>query len=225
MRVLESVLLPDPLGPMTVCTSPRLKPSETPRRISRPSTETCRSLISKSANVFPLSVGDVVGAARIAVAEPARPDDRRPEQPPVQVLLLPAGIPAAGGDVLDGTVAVSELESAVGCLEQFGHVTVFAREPDQFADTLREVQARQVRPILGLEPPGAGGEEALQLLPVQELDQLSSELAVAAGEVVAGGRRQPVDVARPARSTVPVRRHLDQAPGLQRLQVPERALL
>src|SRR5205823_4951030 len=51
MRVCESVLLPDPLGPMTACTSPLLTESDTPLRISRPSTLTRRSLISKSAIV------------------------------------------------------------------------------------------------------------------------------------------------------------------------------
>src|SRR5215472_9196403 len=123
MSVLDRVLLPDPFGPMTACTSPRLRPSETPRSISRPSTETCRSLISKSANVFPLSAGDVIGAARVAGPEPARTDDWGPEEPPVEVLLLPAGVAAAGGDVLDGAVAVSKLEPAVGRLQQLGHVT------------------------------------------------------------------------------------------------------
>src|SRR5712692_7993890 len=49
MSVCESVLLPDPLGPITACTSPLLTESETPLRISRPSTLTRRSLISKSA--------------------------------------------------------------------------------------------------------------------------------------------------------------------------------
>src|SRR5215470_10792849 len=106
MRVLDSVLFPDPLGPMTACTSPRLRPSETPRRISRPSTATCRSLISKSANLLPLSGGDVIRAARVAVAEPARADDCGSEEPPVQVLLVPAGVAAASGDVLDRAVAV-----------------------------------------------------------------------------------------------------------------------
>src|SRR5690242_8480685 len=139
MSVLESVLLPEPFGPMTACTSPRLRPSETPRRISRPSTATCRSLISKSANLLPLSSGDVVRAARVAIAEPAGADDRGPEEPPVQVLLVPAGMAAAGGDVLDRAVAVSKLEPAVGSFHQLGHVTALARQPDQLADAFREV--------------------------------------------------------------------------------------
>src|SRR6267143_825749 len=49
MRVCESVLLPEPFGPITAWTSPRLTESDTPLRISRPSTLTRRSLISKSA--------------------------------------------------------------------------------------------------------------------------------------------------------------------------------
>src|SRR6266536_1706898 len=101
---------------MTACTSPRFSPSEMPRRISRPSTETCRSLISKSANFLPLSCGDVVGAARVAGSEPARAGDQGAQQPLVDVLLVPARMAAAGGDVLDGAVAVPELEGAVGLL-------------------------------------------------------------------------------------------------------------
>src|SRR5437660_1235360 len=106
MSVLDSVLLPEPFGPMTACTSPRFKPSEIPRRISRPSTATCRSLISKSANFLPLSSGDVIRAARVAGAEPARADDRGPQEPAVEVLLLPARVATTGGDVLDRAVAV-----------------------------------------------------------------------------------------------------------------------
>src|SRR5215471_3424199 len=106
---------------------------------------------------------NVVGAARVAVAEPAGADDGGPEQPPVQVLLLPARVTGPSRDVLDGTVAVSKLEPAVRRLQQLGHVTAFARQPDQLPDPLLEVQAGQPGAVLCLQPPGAGGEEALQL--------------------------------------------------------------
>src|SRR4030067_948445 len=43
MRALARVLLPEPLGPMRACTSPRLMDRATPLRISLPSTLTCRS--------------------------------------------------------------------------------------------------------------------------------------------------------------------------------------
>src|SRR5437764_7918850 len=49
MRVCESVRLPEPLGPIAACAAPLLTESDTPLRISRPSTLTRRSLISKSA--------------------------------------------------------------------------------------------------------------------------------------------------------------------------------
>src|ERR1700716_2600953 len=139
ISVLESVLLPEPFGPMTACTSPRLSPSEMPRRISRPSTATCRSLISKSANLLPLSGGDVVRAARVSGAQPRGAADQRAQQAPVHVLLLPARVPAPGRHVLDRAVAVSELEPAVRPLDQLGHVTPLGRQPDQLPDPLFEV--------------------------------------------------------------------------------------
>src|SRR5215471_4702449 len=226
IRVLESVLLPEPLGPMTACTSPRLSPSETPRRISRPSTETCRSWISKSANFLPLSVGvDVVGAARVAGAQPRRAGDRGAQQPPVHVQLVPAGVAAARGDVLDGTVAVPELELAVRALDQLGHVALLPGQPDQLANAVGEVQPRQPGAVLRLQPARPRGEEALQLVLVEELHQLPGQLAVAARELVGRGVGQPVDVPRPARPGVVAGRDLDQAPPEQRIQVPEGALL
>src|SRR5215831_251222 len=115
---------------------------------------------------------NVVGAARVALGEPARADDRGSEEPPVQVLLLPAGVAGPRRDVLDGAVAVSKLEPAVRRLQQLGHVTALARQPDELADPLLEAQAGQPRAVLGLQPPRPGGEEALQLRLVQELDEL-----------------------------------------------------
>src|SRR5580700_10217371 len=43
-----SVDLPEPFGPMMACTSPLFTVSESPWRISRSSTRTCRSLTSSS---------------------------------------------------------------------------------------------------------------------------------------------------------------------------------
>ena len=48
-RVLASVDLPEPLGPIRAWISPRSMSRSTPRRISRSSVRTCRSLISRSA--------------------------------------------------------------------------------------------------------------------------------------------------------------------------------
>src|SRR5215212_8334805 len=49
MIVEASVDLPEPLGPMSACSSPLLTDRSTPRRISRSSTRTCRLRISRSA--------------------------------------------------------------------------------------------------------------------------------------------------------------------------------
>src|SRR5712691_864290 len=85
MRVCDSVLLPEPFGPITACTSPLLTESDTPLRISRPSTLTRRSLISKSAiALISLPVASVFKAnsvlllVRIAVERhPERVDRQR----------------------------------------------------------------------------------------------------------------------------------------------------
>src|SRR3984893_3775922 len=85
MRVCDSVLLPEPFGPITACTSPLLTESDTPLRISRPSTLTRRSLIWKSAiPLVSLPVDSVFKAylvlllVRIAVErDPERVDGER----------------------------------------------------------------------------------------------------------------------------------------------------
>src|SRR5882724_4533743 len=48
----DSVDLPEPFGPMMACTSPRFTLSESPWRISRSSTRTCRSLTSSNGITF-----------------------------------------------------------------------------------------------------------------------------------------------------------------------------
>src|SRR6266536_2242258 len=174
---------------MTACTSPRLRPSETPFRISRPSTATRRSSISNSANFLPLS-GDVVRAAGVAGAQPGGAGDHGSQQPLVDVLLVPAGVSAPGGDVLDRAVAVTELELTVRALTQLRHVSLLGGQAGQLADARVEVEAGQPGAVLGLEPPRPGGEEPVHLLVPHEADQLAGELAVAAGKMVPGGRRQ-----------------------------------
>src|SRR5919106_1727204 len=49
MSVLARVLLPEPFGPMTACTSPAGISSESPLTIGLPSTDTCRSSILSTA--------------------------------------------------------------------------------------------------------------------------------------------------------------------------------
>src|SRR5260370_20821861 len=81
----ESVFLAEPLGPITACTTPLLTESDTPLRISRPSTLTRRSLISKSAIAFVslpvdsvFEANSVVLLVRIAVErDPERVDRER----------------------------------------------------------------------------------------------------------------------------------------------------
>src|SRR5205823_7730037 len=124
MSAFASVLLPEPLGPMTAWISPLFRPRETPFRISRPSTLTRRSLISKSANSLPLVRSDLIRAAGVASPGPGRPHHLRAEQPAVEVELVLAGVTGPRGDVLDGTVAVSQLEGAVRPLRHLGHVAV-----------------------------------------------------------------------------------------------------
>src|SRR3954466_8035089 len=48
----ESVDLPEPFGPMIACTSPGLTVSDSPWRISRSSTRTCRFLTSSNDIIF-----------------------------------------------------------------------------------------------------------------------------------------------------------------------------
>src|ERR1700753_1162556 len=48
----ESVDLPEPFGPMIACTSPLFTVSDSPWRISRSSTRTCRFLTSSSAIIL-----------------------------------------------------------------------------------------------------------------------------------------------------------------------------
>src|SRR5579875_3244583 len=109
MSAQESVLLPEPLGPITACTSPLFKARETPFRISRPSTLTCRFRISKSAKFLPLS-SDLVGAAGIPCRQPGSSSHGSTQESLVDVLLMPTGVAGANRDVLDGAVAVPELE-------------------------------------------------------------------------------------------------------------------
>src|SRR6266480_2071925 len=60
----DSVDFPEPFGPMIACTSPLFTMSESPWRISRSSTRTCRFLTSSSGICFPNSVILRNGAAR-----------------------------------------------------------------------------------------------------------------------------------------------------------------
>src|SRR5919198_1853664 len=159
MSAFASVLLPEPLGPMTAWTSPLFRPRETPLRISRPSTATRRSAISKSAIHFPFQVPrrpapprgrrqrlrllsrsallrvprrfDLIRAGAVALPEPRRPSGRGSQQPLVHLPLLLTRKPGAGRHVLDRTVAVADLELAPRPGRQLGHVARLRGHPDQ----------------------------------------------------------------------------------------------
>src|SRR5439155_868565 len=62
-RTFAKVLLPDPFGPMTACTSPACTSRSSPRRISAPLTLACRSSITSIAD--PLLAAD--GSANAAL--------------------------------------------------------------------------------------------------------------------------------------------------------------
>src|SRR5712691_5696855 len=113
---------------MTACTSPLLMASVTPLRISLPSTLARRSRISKSAN-FPSALLDFICAVGRLLAHPRRTVHRGPKQP-----LVHAGQAGAGGDVLDGAVAVADREPAIRKFDHLGHVTVLGGELRQLAD-------------------------------------------------------------------------------------------
>src|SRR5258708_36273013 len=112
---------------MTACTSPLLMASVTPLRISLPSTLARRSRISKSAN-FPSALLDFICAVGRLLAHPRRPVDGGPQQPLVHLLFVHAGQPGAGGDVLDGAVAVADRKPAGLQLGHLGHVAVLGGE-------------------------------------------------------------------------------------------------
>src|SRR5712692_10455433 len=138
IRVWERVDLPEPLGPMTACTSPLLMVSVKPLRISLPSTLARRSRISKSANSL-LALLDFICAVGGRLAHPRGPGHRRPQQPLVHLLFVHAVQAGAGGNVLDGAVAVADREPAPSQLDHLGHVAVLSGKLRQLADAAFKV--------------------------------------------------------------------------------------
>src|SRR5450759_313225 len=106
--------------------------SVTPLRISLPSTLALRSLISKSANSSSAPL-DFISAVVRRISHPRGPADRCAQQPFVHLLLVHAGQPGTGGDVLDGAVAVTDREPTLRQLDHLGHVTVLGGELGQLA--------------------------------------------------------------------------------------------
>src|SRR5207249_782833 len=172
MRAFASVLLPEPFGPITAWTSPLFSARETPFRISRPSTLARRSLISKSANSLSLVRSDLIRAAGVTRANPGRALHLGPQQAPVEVELVLAGVAGSRGDVLDRTVAVPELQTTVRPLGHLGHVALLVGETSQLASPLLEVLARRAGGVLGLHAACPLREEALHLAGLHEVDEL-----------------------------------------------------
>src|SRR5260370_29088593 len=112
--------------------------SVTPLRISLPSTLARRSRISKSAN-FPSALLDFICAVGRLLAHPRRPVHWGPKQPLVHLLFVHARQAGAGGDVLDGAVAVTDREPAGRQLDHLGHVAVLRGETCQLADATFKV--------------------------------------------------------------------------------------
>src|SRR6266550_5541092 len=133
MSVCDSVDLPEPFGPITACTSPLEMPRETPLRICRPSTLARRSLISKSANCL-LALLHHVCAVVGRLGHPRRPRHLSAEEALVHLLLVDAGQAGAGGDVLDGAVAVADRKTSVTDLHHLGHVAVLGGKPRELAN-------------------------------------------------------------------------------------------
>src|SRR2546425_7877889 len=138
MSVWESVDLPDPFGPITACTSPLLMASVTPFRISLPSTLARRSRISKSANSL-LFLLHFVRTVRRRLGHPGRAAHGCAQEALIHLLLVVAGQPGAGGDVLDRAVAVADREPALGKLHHLGHVAVLGSQLRQLADARLKV--------------------------------------------------------------------------------------
>src|SRR2546430_1983763 len=104
-------------------------PSEIPFRISRSSTLTRRSLISRSAicscslSFFRLLALDHVWAGGVGVPHPGGPLDVRVQQAPVHRLFAMAGMAGLGGDVGDRAIAVPDRVGPVPIVHELGHVT------------------------------------------------------------------------------------------------------
>src|SRR5260370_40722450 len=120
--------------------------SVTPFRISLPSTLARRSRISKSAN-FPSALLDFICAVGRLLAHPRRPVDGGPQQPLVHLLFVHAGQPGAGGDVLDGAVAVADREPPRRQVDHLGPVGVLSGWSSP----------RPAPPRNGVPPQSAGG--------------------------------------------------------------------
>src|SRR5271169_551506 len=90
-----SVDLPEPFGPMMACTSPLFTVSESPWRISRSSTRTCRSLTSSNGITFfrfssvSLVLRSAKGASRRTwpTIFPSHPSRRALSRPPQDEVL------------------------------------------------------------------------------------------------------------------------------------------
>src|SRR6266550_2911066 len=103
-------------------------------RIWRPSTLARRSLISKSANLLFLLLHHV-SAVIVRFSHPGRSSHVGSEKPLIHLLLVDARQPGAGGDVLDGAVAVADRQPAVPKLDHLGHVPVLGGEPGELANS------------------------------------------------------------------------------------------
>ena len=116
-------------------------------------------------------------------------------------------------------------EPPVGKLNDLRHKPVLGCDLGQLAHPGVEIQAREPRRVLGLQPGGPLLEEPPQLLLAQELDQVSGQLPMGVWEVIGGGRRERVHVLGTAASVRLGMGDRREAFGFQALQVLQGGLL
>src|SRR3954471_2853122 len=180
MIVEDSVDFPEPLGPMSACSSPLSTLRSTPRRISRSSTRTCRLRISRSANGSHLR-GYEFGKGRVLQRAHDREAHARPQQlggAAVARLRLAGADDLAvrvGGDALDGG------DRPLERLDDLGH-------RDRLRVAGEQVAAARAAPALHEARLAQAGDQVLQVRqrqPVRlgDLGERDGRVAVARGEL------------------------------------------
>src|SRR3954470_10975905 len=155
MIVEASVDLPEPLGPMSACSSPLPMLRSTPRRISRSSTRTCRLRISRSANGSHLR-GYEFGKGRVLQRAHDREAHARPQQLGGAAGI---GVGLAGADDRAVRVRGDALDGGDGALERLddlGHRDVIGLARQQ-------VPAARAAPALDQPGLAQAGDEVLQI--------------------------------------------------------------
>src|SRR3954453_5816340 len=180
MIVEASVDFPEPLGPMSACSSPLLTLRSTPRRISRSSTRTWRLRISRSANGGHL-FRDEFGEGRVLQRAHDREAHARPEELR-GAAMVGIGFPGTddravgvGGDALD------RRDRALERLDDLGHRDVVGAAGQQVA-------AARSTPALHQPGLAQAGDEVLEVgqrqrVGLGDLGQRDRRVAGAGGQL------------------------------------------